>query len=71
AWTYPDSVHIPFEKAIQNVGFLPQEATYLLFCEVGLKSAFLAERMRQAGFDAHSFRGGSHRLKKQTRRQTA
>jgi tRNA uracil 4-sulfurtransferase len=70
-WKYPDSVHMPFETAIENAAFLPNEATYLLVCEVGLKSAYLAERMRQAGFEAHSFRGGSHALKRHVERQTA
>ncbi len=64
AWKYPDSVHMPFEKAIENVAYLPKQGTYLLYCEVGLKSAFLAEQMRRAGFEAFSFRGGTHALKR-------
>jgi thiamine biosynthesis protein ThiI len=31
---------------------------YVLVCEVGLKSAHLAEKMQQAGFQAWNFRGG-------------
>lgn len=69
AWSYPDSVHLPFEKAIENVAFLPQEGTYLLCCEVGLKSAFLAEQMRRAGFEAFSFRGGTNALKRHQKKQ--
>jgi thiamine biosynthesis protein ThiI len=64
AWRHPDAVHLAFEKAIDNVAFLPKEATYLLFCEVGLKSAFLADTMRRMGFRAHSFRRGTHALKR-------
>jgi thiamine biosynthesis protein ThiI len=71
AWAYPDSVHLEFEKAIENVAFLPKEASYLLCCEVGLKSAFLAERMRQMDFDAYSFRGGVHALKRYAKKQPA
>jgi thiamine biosynthesis protein ThiI len=67
AWTYPDSVHLAFEKAIDNVGFLPKDASYVLCCEVGLKSAFLAERMRHSGFDAYSFRGGVAALERHTK----
>ncbi len=70
-WQYPDSVHMSFEKAIENVAFLPKEGSYLLVCEVGLKSAFLAERMRQMGFEAHSFRGGAHALKRHVKTQPA
>lgn len=69
AWSPPDAVHLPFEKALENVGFLPQTGTFLLICEVGLKSAFLAERMRRAGFNAHSFRRGSHALKRHLKKQ--
>ncbi|WP_168210650.1 tRNA uracil 4-sulfurtransferase ThiI [Persicimonas caeni] len=69
AWSYPDSVHLPFEKAIENVAYLPKEGTYLLCCEVGLKSAFLAEQMRRAGFEAYSFRGGTHALKRHQKKQ--
>jgi thiamine biosynthesis protein ThiI len=68
AWVYPESVHLEFEKAIENVAFLPKEAPYVLCCEVGLKSAFLAERMRRMGFDAFSFRGGVHALKRHAKK---
>ena len=64
AWAWPDSVHMAFEKALENVGLLPKEAPYLLYCEVGLKSAFLAEQMRQMGFEAYSFRGGVRGLRR-------
>ena len=30
----------------------------MLICEVGLKSAHLAEKMREAGFEAFQFRDG-------------
>lgn len=69
AWSYPDAVHLPFEKAIDNVAYLPKEGTYLLCCEVGLKSAFLAEQMRRAGFEAFSFRGGTNALKRHQKKQ--
>lgn len=63
-WTLDDAVQMDFEMAVENVGFLPKEATYLLFCDVGLKSAFLAERMRKMGFKAHSFRRGTRALRR-------
>lgn len=64
AWHPADAIHMDFDRAVENVGYLPPQAAYLLICEVGLKSAFLAERMQQLGFNAHSFRRGSHALRR-------
>ncbi|MFW5968024.1 MAG: tRNA uracil 4-sulfurtransferase ThiI [Persicimonas sp.] len=66
-WRFPDSVRMPFEEAIEKASLLPPQGTYLLYCEVGLKSAFLAERLQQAGFDAYSFRGGAPALERRVR----
>jgi len=64
SWHPPDAVHVPFETAAEQYGALPREPTWVLYCEVGLKSAFVAEKMRAAGFDAHSFQGGVPRLRR-------
>jgi thiamine biosynthesis protein ThiI len=61
-WHYPDAVHVPFETAREQYRLLPSEPTWLLYCDVGLKSALIAEKMQKAGFDAYSFRGGVPRL---------
>jgi hypothetical protein len=37
----------------------------VIYCEFGLQSAFLAERMRKAGLSAFHVRGGSRALKRQ------
>lgn len=63
-WSWPDSVNMPFQRAMEQAGLLPKEATYLLVCEVGLKSAFLAEQMVERGYEAFSFSGGIEKLKK-------
>jgi len=63
-WGVPGAVDMDFDTALANVAYLPQEATYLLLCDVGLKSAFLAEVMRKMGFKAHSFRRGTHALRR-------
>ena len=64
SWHFPDAMHVPFETALEQHAMLPQEPTWVLYCEVGLKSALVAEKMRQAGFDAFSFRGGVPKLRK-------
>lgn len=66
-WAYEGAVNMPFERALDQVGLLPKSATYLLYCEVGLKSAFLAEAMQQMGFEAFSFSGGVKHLRRRVR----
>ncbi|TDP72102.1 tRNA uracil 4-sulfurtransferase ThiI [Bradymonas sediminis] len=63
-WKVPDAVEMDFDTAVGNVAYLPKEATYLLLCDVGLKSAFLADMMRKMGFKAHSFRRGTRALRR-------
>ncbi len=58
AWQHPRAEHWDFFHAISDYPNWNRAATYVLVCEVGLKSADLAERMREAGFDAYSLRGG-------------
>ncbi len=63
-WSCEGAVNLPLERALEQVGLLPKESPYLLYCEVGLKSAFLAERMLRMGYEAYSFSGGVAKLKK-------
>lgn len=37
---------------------LDRDRTYILYCAHGIQTAYLAERMQRAGFEAYSFRGG-------------
>lgn len=62
-WAWPGSVHLEFEQALEYADSLPNDRAYLFYCEVGLKSAFLAERLREAGFESYSFRGGTGPMK--------
>jgi agmatinase len=63
-WHGPEAMHVPFETALEQYSMLPREPTWVLYCEVGLKSALIAEKMNQHGFDAYSFRGGVPKLRK-------
>ncbi len=36
---------------------------YVLYCELGLKTAQLAEKLQRAGHEAYSFKGGVRALK--------
>lgn len=67
-WAWPESIHMPFERAIDSAPLLPVGPTYVFYCEVGLKSAFLAEGLRSGGHEAFGFRGGTHGLKRYQKR---
>jgi thiamine biosynthesis protein ThiI len=63
-WHHPDAVRLDFAEALRAYPSLPKDREYVLVCELGLKSAHLAELMREAGFHAHHFRGGSRALRR-------
>lgn len=62
AWHYPGAVRIDLAHALAHLDEFASETTYVLVCEFGLKSAFLAERMRKMGLAAHNFSGGLRAL---------
>lgn len=45
---------------------LNKEPTYVLYCPRGTQTAYIAEAMQQAGYEAYSFKGGVRALKKYT-----
>ncbi len=61
-WHYPGAIFMDFFKALEDYATLDRDHTYVLYCELGLKSAHLAERMRQVGYRAFNFKGGMKRL---------
>ncbi len=63
-WSWPGAIHLEFDRALEFAGRLPADRPYLFCCEVGLKSAWLAETMREAGYEAYSFRGGTPALRR-------
>jgi thiamine biosynthesis protein ThiI len=67
AWHYPDAVFLDFASALRAYPSMSRDARYVLYCEFGLKSAHLAEMMREAGFDASHFKGGSATLMRRAR----
>jgi len=57
-WHYPGALHLDLPHALAAYRQLDRSRVYVLVCEVGLKSAHLAERMREAGFEAFQMKGG-------------
>ena len=64
AWHAPEALHLEFGAALGAYPSFAKDATYVLYCEYGLKSAHLAELMREAGLRAHHFRGGTRALRR-------
>ena len=66
AWGHPDAEPWDFFQALDDFPNWERDPTYVCVCEIGLKSADLAERMREAGFDAYSLAGGVKTLHQRT-----
>jgi thiamine biosynthesis protein ThiI len=64
AWHWPDSVPLGFAEALAAAPSLPKERTYVLVCELGLRSAHLAEMLQRAGLRAFHLRGGLRALRR-------
>lgn len=58
AWHYPGAVHLDLGHALASFPSFARDRRYVMVCEVGLKSAHLAEKMREAGFEAFQLKGG-------------
>jgi thiamine biosynthesis protein ThiI len=62
-WHYPGATHRDFWELFRDSTSLDRDRTYVLYCELGLKTAQLAEKMQKAGYEAYSFKGGVRALK--------
>ena len=68
SWHYPDAVRLDFGHALEAYPSFAKDRTYLLYCELGLKSAHLAELMAREGLRAYHFRGGTRALRRYSER---
>ncbi|HSS77346.1 MAG TPA: THUMP domain-containing protein [Thermoanaerobaculia bacterium] len=57
-WHYPGALHLNLPQALAAYRSFARDRPYVLVCEVGLKSAHLAEKMQEAGFEAYQLKGG-------------
>ncbi|MBI1729404.1 tRNA 4-thiouridine(8) synthase ThiI [Candidatus Acetothermia bacterium] len=64
AWHIPGAMHLNFFEALENLDSLAldRERVIVAYCEVGIKSAQLAEWLCKAGFQAYHFGGGMRNL---------
>jgi thiamine biosynthesis protein ThiI len=61
-WHYPGALHLDFPRALEAFPSFQRDRAYVVYCEVGLKSAHLAERMHAAGLRVACFAGGMRQL---------
>ena len=64
AWHHPDAVRLDFAHAREAWPSFDRRKTFVLYCDLGLMSAHLAELMRKGGLDAFHFRGGTRALRR-------
>jgi thiamine biosynthesis protein ThiI len=65
-WHHEGALRLDFAQAVQAHPSFDPMRRYVVYCEFGLQSAFLAERMRKAGLAAWHVRGGSRALRRRT-----
>lgn len=63
SWHYPGAVRHDFWELYRDFARLDRDVTHVLYCDLGLRSAQLAEKMQAAGFEAYSFKGGVKALR--------
>lgn len=64
AWHAPGAVHRDEWELLRDFRRLDRNRTYILYCAMGMQTAYLAEKMQNAGYEAYSFRGGARELRK-------
>jgi thiamine biosynthesis protein ThiI len=66
AWHPAEALHLEFTQALKAYRSFDRSQTYLLYCEIGFKSAHLAELMRDQGFEAFHLKHGIRQLLKRS-----
>lgn len=63
-WHYPGAVRWDASELALHFGKLEKTKPYVLYCSFGVQSAFIAEAMQRAGYEAYSFKGGAAALRR-------
>ena len=64
SWHLPGAMRLDFAQALQAHTSFDTSQSYVVYCEIGLKSTHLVEVMRRHGLDAHRFRGDLRALRR-------
>lgn len=62
AWHYPGAERWNIEDLGRRYRELDKTRTYVLYCTYGIQTAYVAELMQHAGYEAYSFQGGVRAL---------
>ncbi len=57
-WHLRGAEHRDEWELLRDLRKLDRNRTYVLYCAHGIQTAYIAEKMQRAGFEAYSFRGG-------------
>lgn len=58
AWHLPGALQRDEWELLHAFKRLDRDHTYVLYCAHGIQTAYLAEKMQNAGYEAYSFKGG-------------
>lgn len=58
SWHLKGAVHQEEWEILRDFKRLSRDRTYILYCAHGIQTAYIAEKMQRAGYEAYSFRGG-------------
>ncbi|WP_419161829.1 tRNA uracil 4-sulfurtransferase ThiI [Candidatus Palauibacter sp.] len=64
SWHWPGATRQDLLALERDFGGLDRETTYILCCAEGVRTAYLAEVMQRAGYEAYSFLGGAPRMRR-------
>jgi tRNA uracil 4-sulfurtransferase len=64
AWHYPGARRAEPFQVLEGARDLPKERPHVLYCEVGVQTAPVAELLQRLGYSVYSFRGGTRALKR-------
>jgi len=67
AWHYPGAARWDLADLATRFKQLDKTRRYVLYCSFGVQSAYVAETMQRAGYEAYSFQGGVRELKRYAR----
>lgn len=62
AWHLPGAEHREEWELLRDYRRLDRDRTYVLYCAHGIQTAYIAEKLQRAGYEAYSFRGGARGL---------
>ena len=64
SWHWPGAARRDLAGLERDFRDLDRSATYVLCCAEGIRTAYLAELMQRAGYEAYSFLGGTPRMRR-------